>query len=406
MQILIFIFFLYFASLHISVAAMETLGSLLYVSSLIVSIKNKQFIWPSKFLLLIFTSLLISASVTALSNSYSAKSYLNLIGEFRWMLSFVGFLQFHQLCFRRIDFQKLLLTGQSLLLIAGFYSIYQFFTAHDFFRKNVVFHYIYQGSPYSRPNSFFGLPTTYAYASAMFFCISLAFWMREKRPTEKWRRFLSQFYFVMSSFNIFLTFTRAAWVAFITSTLGVLQLTNKKMMIRVSLTFLILISAFYSSVPSFRNRLNSMYDPSYVANHNRIYLWQANLMIFKDHPLFGAGFDDDRKIIDSYLNQLDKPEVMRNHPHNTYINFLSGLGIFGFSIFMLFIFNNLKTAWMGLQKSQSHYYKTIYIGALGLQLVLLIGGLTECTFEDIELTHQYILFTSLIEYLRQQELMA
>ena len=33
-------------------------------------------------------------------------------------------------------------------------------------------------------------------------------------------------------------------------------------------------------------------------------------------------------------------------------------------------------------------------------LVLLIGGVTECNFEDLELTHQYILFTVLAEYLK------
>ncbi len=94
---------------------------------------------------------------------------------------------------------------------------------------------------------------------------------------------------------------------------------------------------------------------------------------------------------------------MRNHPHNTYINFLAGLGLCGFFFFMLMVVTNLKHTVQGIRFTKNSMHKTLYLGALGLQMVLLIGGLTECNFEDIELTHQYILFTALVEYLRQQD---
>jgi O-antigen ligase len=381
---------------------METLGALVYISSLVIAFYKKDFVLPNRIILISFAGLFTVSLVSFYLNSLPLHGFFDYVGEFRWMLSYLGFLQFYQIFYKQIDFRKLFFSAQIILIIAGFYSIYQFFTAHDFFREKVMFHVIYHGSPYWRPNSFFGLPTTYAYASSMFFCVSLAFWLRERKPLGISKK-ITQFYFLMSGFNIFLTFTRAAWLAFLASTTTIMYLIDKKLCVRVTIVFVLFFSAFYSSMPSFQNRINSMYDPAYVANHNRIYLWKANFNIFKENPWFGIGFDENRKQIEKYLAPFNKPEVMRNHPHNTYLNFLAGLGFFGFFFFMLFVGTNLKNTIIGIRHSPHHLHKTLYIGALGLQMVLLIGGLTECNFEDIELTHQYILFTALVEYLRQQD---
>lgn len=402
MAALIPIFFVYFCSLHLSVAAMETLGPMVFITSSALAIYQKNWIWPSRWINISMLGLLGTALISFFLNQLPISDLLDYVGEFRWMLGFLGFLQFFHLFYKKIDFQKLFFSAQCVLIVAGFYCFYQFFTAHDPFRPHVVFHQIYEGSAYWRPNSFFGLPTTYAYASSMFFCVSLAFWMREKRPTG-WQNRLTRFYFFMSGFNIFLTFTRAAWIAFLASTLNVLYFIDRKFCIRVAFAFFLFLTAFYTSMPSFQNRVNSMFDNSYIANHNRIYLWKANINIFKEHPWFGIGFDENRKQIETYLAPFNKPEVMRNHPHSTYINFLAGLGIFGFMFFLLFAATHLKHTIQGIRLTSNSTHKTFYIGALGLQMILLIGGFTECNFEDIELTHQYILFTALVEYLRQQD---
>lgn len=97
--------------------------------------------------------------------------------------------------------------------------------------------------------------------------------------------------------------------------------------------------------------------------------------------------------------KLDKPEIMRNHSHNTYINFLSSLGIFGAGFFYLFIFAAIRTNILGIRYSQNHLHKTLFIGILGMQMVLLLGGFTECTFEDSELNHQYLFYIALQEFL-------
>jgi O-antigen ligase len=226
------------------------------------------------------------------------------------------------------------------LILAGFYSFYHFFSGHDFFRPRALLHQLYTGSYYFRPNGFFSLPTTYAYSSAMFFSFSLAFWLREK-PISILHDRITRFYLFISTTNIFLTFTRAAWIAFSTSVAVILSLLNKKLFLRMILVIFILLPLFYSSMPSFQKRIDSIFDLQYIGNHHRIYLWKANWNIFKENPWVGIGFNQNLKNIDFYLNAINRPEVMRSHPHSTYLNFLAGLGSFGFLFFMLFVILNL-----------------------------------------------------------------
>jgi O-antigen ligase len=186
-----------------------------------------------------------------------------------------------------------------------------------------------------------------------------------------------------------------------TSTLTILKVTNKRLFLRTAIVFVVLITALYTSFPSFTNRVNSLFDSNYVANENRIYLWKANIDIFEQNPFFGIGFDENRKQIDTYLKPYNRPWVMRNHPHNTYLNFLAGLGIFGLGFFLIFLIYNLKICIDGFRLSTNSLHKTLFIGILGMQMILLIGGFTECNFEDLELTHQYILYVALAEYLKR-----
>jgi len=398
--LLIFFFYLYLVTMFTTLAGMEISIWLVLLPTIYFTVRQKKFMWPSRLVLIAMGGLLATAIISFFININEAHRFIGYIGTFRWMLLYVLLLQFFNVAYQRIDFYKVLLTGQIMSLIATFYGFYQFFAAHDFFRPHVVFHYIYDGSPYFRPNGFFGLPTTYGYSSAMFFSISLAVWMREKRAEKKWITNIRRAYFVLEPLNIFLTFTRAAWIASIASTLVILWRTNRKYFARALIAFVLVSGALYTSFPSFTHRVNSVFDSTYNANETRIYLWKANWDIFKQNPYFGLGFAENRRLIDKYLQPYNVPNVMRNHPHNTYLNFLAGLGVFGLGFFLLFVGYNLKICIDGMRGASNPFHRTLFLGILGMQMVLLIGGLTECNFEDLELTHQYILFTVLAEYLK------
>jgi O-antigen ligase len=400
-KVVLFFLYAYFICFHVSLAGMEILVWTLLLPAIYMSFRNRQFLWPQKITLIALGGLFLSALISFFININSADRFVDYIGEFRWILIFIVLVQYFNQFHQFINYRKLVTAGQVIVIIAGFYSFYQFFSAHDPTRPNVVFHYIYEGSPYFRPNSFFGLPTTYAYSNAMFFALSMAFFLRGKLKLTSTQKIIEKIYLIIAPINIFIAFTRAVWISFVFNTLVLISIESRKYFLRIFIVLSLSFVTFYASFSSFQNRINSIFDSSYVGNSNRIYLWKANLMMFADKPLFGHGFDNDRdrSVVDSYLNKLDQPNVMRNHAHSTYINFLSSLGIFGTFFFCLFVLYSLRTTLLGIRYSQHHLHKTLFLGILGAQIVLLMGGLTECTFEDSELTHQYLFYLALQEYL-------
>lgn len=404
MPVALTLLFLYFIAFHVSIAAMEILLWLLVVVGAISAFRGRTFLWPQKLGLWALIGLLISVIISYFINLREAPiSFITYIGQFRWIISYIFLIQFFNAYHNRINYQKLVSVAQVVVVIAGVYCFYQMFTAHDPTRPNVMFHQMYEGSRLYRPNSFFGLPTTFAYVSSMFFSVSLAFFLYRPQPLARWEKTVERLYLVISPLSIFIAFTRAVWMAFTASTLILLRVCNKKYFWRFLFSLVVVVGITYSSFGTFQKRLDSIFDSQYVANHNRIYLWKANLMMFQDHPIFGYGFGSDKKnhfkMVDSYLTKLGQGFVMRNHPHNTYINFLSGTGIVGATFFFLFLFAGVRTTWRGYVESKNKLHKTLFIGVLGVHIVILLGGLTECAFEDGELRHQYMFYLALQEYL-------
>ena len=132
------------------------------------------------------------------------------------------------------------------------------------------------------------------------------------------------------------------------------------------LSFLILI--FYTIIQSSEahyERLvtNTLYEQFYIPSNldnsdkSKIYNLLLNLHIFSkvheghiltaykiflDNPLFGQGTKMFRKLCDKdrYVIYLDdvKTDSCSNHPHNTYIQLLSAIGIIGITPFVFFMF--------------------------------------------------------------------
>ncbi|MBY0383707.1 hypothetical protein K2X05_00995, partial [bacterium] len=109
---------------------METLAPLVFVPSLAISIYKKTWIWPSRLVLVAFAGLLTTYTASSIVNGFTLSQFLDSIGEFRWMVAYIGFLQFFHLFHKQIDYQKLLFYAQCVLIIGGFYSFYQFFSGH------------------------------------------------------------------------------------------------------------------------------------------------------------------------------------------------------------------------------------------------------------------------------------
>jgi len=102
----------------------------------------------------------------------------------------------------------------------------------------------------------------------------------------------------------------------------------------------------------------------------RLHFWAVALQVFKDYPIFGAGFDTFGTAFPHYDTWNGNYRV--EQAHNDYLQTLADSGLLGFTCIAAFIYLLFK---QGLQKiggEHSHFRRSVSVGALAGCLGILI----------------------------------
>jgi len=260
----------------------------------------------------------------------------------------------------------------SVLIIDGFYQY--------FFQKNILG---WQGS--DRISSFFGdeniLGSYLSRLWPIFFGLSIFIF---KQKNKLYYIFL--FVFILSEALIFLSGDRTAFFYINLSAIFVILFSQKLLKLRLitllsSLLLLVIISFFNPTAKervvdltlSQMNLVQEKIDGNDQRDYNdqkdqkdekdqKIYiftkahheLYVSAYKIFLDNIIFGVGVKNFRNICKDQRYYVDNKEVCNTHPHNTYVQILTELGIVGlifllFSLFYfcLFIFKHLFLKFRG-----------------------------------------------------------
>ena len=151
-----------------------------------------------------------------------------------------------------------------------------------------------------------------------------------------------------------------------------------------------------------------------VANMNKLgdpyryNLWRAHLLMFKDHPITGAGFymPIEKGFIEPYYKELKtkKKETYRGTTlaHNSYIDMLSGAGLLGFLSFLLMSVMLFKYLLIGRARSiefKNGFAETLSVGLIGALSSLYINMLVDSGFLYIKVSYAFIFIAGLCIYL-------
>ncbi len=130
--------------------------------------------------------------------------------------------------------------------------------------------------------------------------------------------------------------TRASWLALLIMSCILVFFLKKNHVFKIAATFCVLIlSAETLTEHDLFKRFLSIQDTA--GNAARLELWQANLKLSADHPWFGVGYTKNLQpaVIDPYLHRFTENEsVLYQHPHNEYLDRLSGMGIPALTLFI------------------------------------------------------------------------
>ncbi len=191
------------------------------------------------------------------------------------------------------------------------------------------------------------------------------------------------------------TFTRSAWLGLFISCTVLLGLLWPPGLVLLALAG---VAAWNYAPGAWGERLHSVIDPQNLWNRERVFMWDAGIRMFRDHPITGVGLQDLHKLYDQYRS----PEAAERagHMHNVYVQIAASMGIVGLTAFAWLYATLLRTAWstlgswVGLAKRARSVGlpAAVPLGVVAGLVGFLVAGLFEWNFGDEELLyHLYAL---------------
>jgi O-antigen ligase len=353
--------------------------------------------------------LIAALGVCVNGNAETDATYV--IGNFRWIILLYGYsLAWKSLLANTKDAQKLnalfilfLQVLTPVLLIVSLYGIVQSLTGIDLIRPGREVHSLQlAGIQIFRTSGFFNNPMTYAHLFVMWFCVVLGLiFVADFSPQKrKWLKLVA----AVVGLGLFLSLIRGVWISGTVSVFIMLWLWRRRAFYRGALVVAIVLGLSLVFVPPVRARVASIFGTQNLENRDRVTLWAANWEIFKDYPFLGIGYTENERRIGEYYEKMGITDGFNGHAHNVYLQFLAGTGFLGLCCYLFFIGYFILLAlrlWRKLPLDQA-WARALALGALGAQISLHVGGLTQNNFSDGEVTHNYIFILAILVALRQR----
>jgi putative inorganic carbon (HCO3(-)) transporter len=289
--------------------------------------------------------------------------------------------------------------------LVGIYAIYQHFTGIDLVRgdNRAVTIAPFEGAEVFSNTGFLSHHLTYGYSFSMIICFSFAaFLLGRKKPWYLRLGFLMSV--VIIGMSLIWTYGRGVWLATALSFLLMVSYVSRKHLIGFLLLMGLAGGIVYQTSPGLRERAQSVWDSGYFSNDDRRAVWKANYEMFLDHPWMGVGYTQNEALLGSYYEKLGLKKEFGGHAHNNYLQMLSTTGILGFICYTLFILSFLlMTHRLWTDVPETHFWhRVLVLGALGAQISLHTGGITQWNFGDAENTHVFIFILAIVAYMSER----
>ena len=252
-----------------------------------------------------------------------------------------------------------------------------------------------------RTGGFLFQPIVFAHLYQMPLAILLGLFLTMMRWREKgvWLVGLAC---AMGTVAIFLSFTRGVWISLTVATFVMLFLYSRRIAALAVVLGCVLFAGAYKFVPAVHERVNY---GLHGGDAERVWIWKANLEMFKDHPLLGIGYGENVFALDEYYKKMGAPTdvtpLREIHAHNQYIQMLSGTGVLGFLAYLglMFYFLSLSYRVWKVIGSREVFYQGLSLGLIGAQVGFLVGGLTEANFEHSKMRYTVAFVWALVVWL-------
>jgi O-antigen ligase len=296
----------------------------------------------------------ISLGISAVMSPLIGKSLDQWI--FKWG---EGVLLFYaaQVFIKRSDVLKLIAVLLASTFILTLDGIYQRVMGVDFLRGFGLLHVLGFTQIRATFNHYNNLAT---FLVTVFF-LAVGLWVEGK---SSWMRKALGVLLALILVNLFLTYSRGGWIAFLITCLLLMLFAGRR---AVRVTVGCVIIAFLTSivaVESMRERL--IYIFGVDGDQGRWRMWVASVLMFLDSPLYGLGLGTFMNHLDIYLSQYVHHRsgfmvLGAQYAHNGYLQILAEAGGLGLASFLAMLVTVLGSGLRELGKK----FDPLLFGMLG-----------------------------------------
>ena len=372
---------LYAVSLLTSMAAMELFSSLsaLIVATVLISNKKSgtknEWIWyPADWALL---------------------ALFFVIGSARFIFLFYLLRQGLFWSWSETRLAKMMNVLVVVSCVVALYALIQYYTGADWFKKGGAavspFTQRADGSWTYRATGFFDHPLRYSYSVGMAMCFPLAYALT--LGSMRRRQIFMAIGTVVMTAGLFATLSRGSWLAVAVAFLVMVFYINLKRAVAAVSVLVVAVGLMVAVNPDIVDRVKSAADTNSESTTARFQLWRANWQMFLDHPVLGVGYNQNEPLAAEYFDKMGvASDAFKGHAHSNYFQFLSSTGLTGFLLYMFFVGFYLFITHRALRvaRLKEGWLCGFVLGAMGAQIVMHIGGLTECTFKGAQLNHLFM----------------
>jgi len=396
-------FSLYLISVLTTMAGMEIFGWLTFTLALAYAITFRNELnlktlrlGPPDFG---FVFLLIVVLLGAIFKAGPEASVWTILGTQRWILLLYAFVFALRITKGN---EKIFTALMVVACVISLNGLFVYLTGWDLVRnKSMVEGEFELGQ--GRAAGFFSLPTTYAHAVSMTVCFALAALILRLKRGQRLQQILIATATVLLLVSILASLTRGAWISLSVAVAAMAFLISWRYFVGVAAGVAVVFGSLWLTNPVFHERFNSVFDFNFASNSERVLLWKLNAKIFLENPILGVGLEENERLKEQFVERFQMPMPKQGNAHNTYLQWAAGGGVLSLAAYLFiigyFLFVSLRM-WKLVPIDQT-WHRTLLLGAIGAQIALHVGGLTDCNFKDAEVQHQFVLVLAIVGYLRQ-----
>jgi O-antigen ligase len=178
---------------------------------------------------------------------------------------------------------------------------------------------------------------------------------------------------------LFFTFTRSSWVGMIAAAAVILSILRRRWLVPFSVA---LVAFALLLPPPYRDRIESIWNPAYRTNVQRIELLRGGWDIFKEHPLFGVGMHD---LAELYRAHMPPGAVhVHGHLHNNFLQIAVQTGVIGLAAFAYLLVSFFILLAGNVKRDMPLPERAFAVGSLAALTGFVVNGLFEWNFGDAE----------------------